>query len=443
MKNQKTIIIENVLVGLTVSFVALSLGAAFGLLSGRGAFSGMISAGVIAIITSVFGGTKVQCSGPTAPMTSIIAVVVAAASLDPYLQEATINPDHFINIVLFMTGFLLMIIAAFRLAKFINMVPHVVISGFMSGIALLIWSDQIQKLFGWGGKKALEGSLLLNVGVTVTTVVLIFILPHIFHKMRNKYLMLIPATLVALVIMTVLSNILNLPIEYIKLSGHLSSFADFKMLISEQWPSNVTMPILLLALPFAVQLAVLCYLDTLLTAMIVDKLTKTKTKSNQELFAQGLGNCAVGFLGGIPGAQATIRSVLMIKENATLRMAGILVGVFTLIQMILFQDWITLIPQAVFTGILIKVGYDVFDFQPIRMYLKGICQNRLRRSPKILFSYDEPYFNVSHREIFIVVGTSLVTVFFNLNLAVGLFTVLFYVFNKILFTQKPMRDLKE
>jgi len=171
-------------------------------------------------------------------------------------------------------------------------------------------------------------------------------------------------------------------------------------------------------------------------------MSKEKTKPNKELFAQGLGNCAVGFIGGIPGAQATIRSVLMIKENASLRLAGILVGVFALVEMILFQDWISLIPQSVFAGILMKVGYDVFDFQPIRLYLRKVCQKHLNIKAHIFSRQDDEPIFVTHREIFMIVGTCLVTVLYNLNVAVGVFTVLFYLCNKILFANNPMRDLR-
>ncbi len=446
MDNQKKNIFSqvfyNVIVALTVSFVALSLGAAFGLLSGRGAFSGMISAGIIAIITSLLGGTRVQCSGPTAPMTSVIAVVVLAAMQNQWLAQSGINPDHFINVVLLLTGLFLMIIAALRLAKFINLVPNVVISGFMNGIALLIWIDQIKKIFGWGGKEAFSGPVGLNLFVAVATVVLIFIISNLFAMFRSVFLRFLPSTLVALVIMTVFAQMFNLPIEYIHLSGQFASFGDFSNLVKSQWPQDISWLFLKLAIPFALQLSVLCYLDTLLTSVVVDKMSKETTKPNKELFAQGIGNCAVGLVGGIPGAQATIRSVLMLKEKANLRLAGVMVGVFVLVEMILFQEWISFIPQSVFAGILFKVGYDVFDFQPMRIYLKEICNHKLNFKRNIFERHDDVFIFVTHREMMMILGTCVVTVLYNLNLAVGLFTVLFYVHNKIIFTANPMRDLK-
>ena len=156
-------LIHNAVVGLAVSFVALSLGAAFGILSGRGAFAGMLSAGVIALVTSLLGGTRVQCSGPTAPMSVVAAVVISVAYDQMASQLSYINPEHFINSVFILSGVLLIIMALLRLGRFITIVPNVVISGFMNGIAVLIWIAQIEKIFGLGGTEPFEGLVIVNV----------------------------------------------------------------------------------------------------------------------------------------------------------------------------------------------------------------------------------------------------------------------------------------
>ena len=132
---------NNVVAGLTVSFVAISLGAAFGILSQRGAFAGIISAGIIALVTSLLGGTRVQCSGPTAPMTAVSAVVIAFAHDELLAEIPTANPDHFINVVFLLTGVILLLAALLRLGRFINVVPKVVVSGFMDGIAGWVMSS--------------------------------------------------------------------------------------------------------------------------------------------------------------------------------------------------------------------------------------------------------------------------------------------------------------
>lgn len=441
-KNFTSQLIQNIVAGLTVSFVALSLGAAFGVLSGRGAFAGMLSAALIASITAALGGTRLQTSGPTGPMTAVTAVLVATAHDRLASQLPGVSPSHFVNIVLFLTAGLLGLGALFRLGKFITYVPNVVVSGFMNGIAIIIWLDQFKKLFGWGGKVAFEGPIITNLILTLVSLGLVFLIPPLTRKWLPKAARLLSGTLLALVIMTAVSVVLHLPVERVVLESTLRSWGDVTHLLTEQWPTTWSWEIVKLAWPWAGQLAVLAYLDTLLTSLVMDKLTGEKTRQNKELAAQGVATAAVAAVGGIPGAQATIRSVLIVKEKATWRLAGILVGVFALVEMVLLQDLISLIPQAVFAGILIKVGYDVFDWLPLRLYGK----EWFRSSGQMLHNFfsrhdDEPIF-VTHRELMMIVGTTLVTVIWDLNMAVAVFTVLFYVFNKLLMRRNPMRDLK-
>jgi SulP family sulfate permease len=436
------VIMQNIIAGLTVSFVALSLGAAFGLLSGRGAFAGMISAAIIATVTSIFGGTRVQCSGPTGPMTTITAVIVAATH-DHIVQAVPgLNAEHFINLTILLTGGLLLIFGILRLGRFITYIPNVVISGFMNGIAIIIWLDQIKKLFGLGGKAAFGGPLWQNLLLTAASAILVFMLPQLTKKILPRFASLLSATFITIVVMTAIAVFTGMTVERVFLSSALKTVGDFISLVENNWPTDWSWQIIILALPFSLQLAILAYLDTLMTSLVVDKMNGEKTKPNKELMAQGLASVAVAAVGGIPGAQATIRSVLIVKEKATLRFAGVLVGVFALAEMILFQDAINLIPQAVFAGILIKVGYDVFDWLPLRLYFKELFS----RTNILLYNFfsrhdDQPIF-VTNREMLVIAGTMLLTVWFDLNVAVGVFTILFYLHNLLLNRANPMRDLK-
>jgi len=391
-------ILQNLIAALTVSFAAISLGAAFGLLSGRGAFAGIISAGVIALITSLIGGTRVQCSGPTAPMTAITVLVVAFSANELILKIPGANQVHFINIVFVLTGVILALGAIFRLGKFIEIIPNVVVSGFMNGIAILIWIDQIKKLFGIMGKKAYGGPVAANVIVAIISCALIFLIPKFARKIPKGNLL--SATLMSIVIMSGIVAVFNIPIETIQLNTRIDSFASIKEIIITQFPTTWSFELIILALPFALQLAALGYLDTLLTSLVVDKLMNESTKRNQELAAQGLANATAALLGGIPGAQATIRSVLIIKEKATKRYAGVLVGVFVLIEMVLFQDLLNFIPQAVFAGVLFKIGWDVFDKDSIIIYLNQM--KNIDTGKK---------FHITNVEMFLFIGgTTLITV---------------------------------
>tara|TARA_B100001250_G_scaffold183445_1_gene157873 strand:- start:5319 stop:6620 length:1302 start_codon:yes stop_codon:yes gene_type:complete len=421
-------LIHNVVVGLAVSFVALSLGAAFGILSGRGAFAGMLSAGVIAVVTSLLGGTRVQCSGPTAPMSVVAAVVISVAYDQLASQLPSISPEHFINTVFILSGVLLIIMALLRLGRFITIVPNVVISGFMNGIALLIWIAQIKKLSGWGETEPLEGSVVINVLLVISTLIFLFTYPVLFRKIP----FVPPGTLIVIVVLSYLSYILDLPVGMVSLSGDFGGFLSLPDLVKSQWPSQWSIGLVLLALPYAFQLSLLCYLDTLLTSLVIDRMTGEKTAQNKEIAAQGIANGTVALMGGIPGAQATIRSVLVVKEGGSQRIVGFFIGFFVLVEMAVFQDLISFIPHAVFAGILIKAGYDVCDITTVFVYARRVV-SPLRQKTKSMY--------VSHIEIALVGGTTLVTVLVDLNAAVAIFTVTFYVINKVLRPQDPVLDL--
>ena len=417
-------IIQNLIIALTVSFAALSLGAAFGVLSGRsnGALIGMLSAGLIALVTSLFGGTRLQCSGPTGPMTAMITPVIQAASVGiisawGYDNINIANPDHFVNIVILLSSLLIILCGILKLGTFIKLVPQPVISGFMDGIAIIIVVSQINKLFGLGQAKAFEGILYINILVAVSTLILIFIIPKLLNIISNHLPRFLPGTLASIILMTLISNLFPLNIENINISNNLNNLSDLKAIFIEQLPTDWSYVIIIAALPFAFQLTMLCYLDTLLTSLVIDKMTKEKTKQNKELVAQGTANGLVAFIGGIPGAQATIRSVLLVKEGATLRLAGIAVGFLVIFEVLMLSQWMTLIPQAVFTGVLLKVAYDVFDWKPIISWIKLLLNKKTNSQ--------------INKDVIFIIGTMLVTVIWNLNIAVIGFTILFHILNKI------------
>lgn len=145
-----------------------------------------------------------------------------------------------------------------------------------------------------------------------------------------------------------------------------------------------------------------------------------KTNQNFELMSQGVANSFCALFGGLPGAQATIRSVLILNEGARTRIAGISVGLFVIVEMILLQSLIGKIPSAVFSGVLLKVGYDVLDWPPAWTYIKTM----LLKKPAPTGDSDV---HVAHIDMVFVLGTTLVTVFVNLNVAVASFTLLFFL----------------
>jgi SulP family sulfate permease len=428
MKYSSAEIIKNIIVGLAVSIVMLNLGAALGILSGRGAFPGMLSAGMIALITSLFGGTRIQGSGCTAPMSTVTAVIVAYAAEQLPQEIHGYNSDHFVNIVLLLTAILLVLFGIFRLGRFIRYVPNLVISGFMCGIALIIWILQYEILFGVG-RDPLAGPTYMNLLIAFSTFTLAFLSQRMLKLISPTFAMLIPGTLVALITVSLGVNLMNLPVAYLEIGTSINSANDLLSYINSQIPAYVSVSLIMLALPFAIKLAALCYIDTLLTSLIIDKLSKEKTRQNKELIAQGMATGAISILGGVPGAQSTVPSVLTIKEGATMRLAGVCAGLFVIMGMLMLSDIMNYIPQAVFVGILVKVGYDVFDFKPIWGYVRTLRRTTKKLPSKIL----------GHKEMTFLSGTAVVTAFIDLIVAVGTFTLGYHIVNKLM-SSKSLND---
>jgi sulfate permease, SulP family len=403
--------LKDILAGLTVSFAALSLGAAFGAMSGRGVFAGMVGAAVIPIITSLLGGTKLQASGPTAPMTAVTALIVAKAyELFPERQLA----EQFITLVILLSGAFMVLAGIVRLGKLIQWIPNVVVFGFMNGIAALIWLDQIVKLIGYGDKLPLSGHLGLNLAVAVTTVGSIFFIPHLlgWAGIGAKYRFLFSPLLLTIVLMTLICTFFGLEIQKVELGGHIASLADYGQMLQNYFPTGqiLTRDYLTKALPLALQLTLLGYLDSLLTALVIDRMTHTQTQQNRELVAQGIANTVAGLLQGIPGAQATIRSVLLIKENAQTRLAGVALGIFVLISLVFLKDLFVYVPAAVLVGVLVKAGWDVCDRDHLLAYFK----KGWAKSP------------VRNFQLAIIMYTTIVTALLDLNVAVISGTIIFY-----------------
>jgi len=408
----KRIIITDLLAGLTVSFAALALGAAFGIMSGRGAFAGMIAAAVIPIITGLFGGTRLSVSGPTGPMTAVSSLVVAFA-YESFQDK--ILAEQFITLVFIMLGVFLILASILRLAKYISYVPQVVILGFMSGIAMLIWIDQFKVVFGLGGKVAPDGEVITNIVIALSTVLLIFLIPVILKKLKlpHNIRIFIPPTLSAIIIMTVITSVFNMNVGHIKLGSDGGSISDLATLAISYIPSMQILKweYIMMALPYALQLLLLGYLDSLLTALIMDNITKEKSNYNKELFGQGLSNIASAIVMGIPGAQATIRSVLLFKEGAKTRLGAVSAGVIALLLFMVFKDYVTIVTSAVFIGVLLKAAWDVFEREFLTIYLKRKWY--LNKSRNIQLGF--------------ILYTMFATALVDLNFAVFSGTVFFYL----------------
>jgi len=432
---------HDLLVGLSVSVVTLSLSAALGVLSGRGAFAGMLSACIIAMITSLFGGTRVQCSGPTGPMSAMAGVIIAAIASRAEAGTLGMGAAHFFNLILFQAAALLLLGGLLRAGALIQRVPNVVISGFMNGIAVIIWTSQIRRLLGWGGESP-EGGVALNLALAVLTFLITFLVTPALRRIHRGVARYVPAMLMALIVTTLLTHALGIEVGQVQMAAGLQSLEDLTALVGANWITGLSTGAFVAAFPFALQIAALCYIDSLLTVRIMDRITGWTSRPNQELAAQGAANALVALVGGIPGAQATERSVMSIREGATTRVAGVAAGVFAFVQFLLLQDVIGLIPEAAFSGVLFRLGWDVFDKVPVRLYATEVLRHRISFSESWLERHDEENIFVTHLEMALIVLTMVITGVVNLIAAVVLATAAFYFVQKFIAHGDPLRDLQ-
>ncbi|MEZ4898504.1 MAG: SulP family inorganic anion transporter [Saprospiraceae bacterium] len=353
--------------GITAGIVALPLALAFGEQTELGAIAGLYGAIAISIFAALFGGTPTQISGPTAPMTVVSAVVIADAVS---YAGGLANAIPIIIATFFLAGLIEMLMGVVKLGKYIRFIPYPVVSGFMSGIGVIIIITQIFPFFGMeapaGGPlgtiraihKIPEIVNMYSIGAALLTIGMIYLIPRISKK--------IPAALIALLLVSLATYFL-LPAEaMLRLNSegpiptglpdlHLNFwgiFGDFNHL------TRIT--------EYAFTLAALGAIDSLLTSLVADNITKTRHNSNQELIGQGIGNMISSLVGGIPGAGATMRTVINVRSGGRTRLSGVLAGLLLLIILLGGGQMVGYIPNAVLAGILITVGISIIDYKGFR-----------------------------------------------------------------------------
>lgn len=377
----------NIFGGITAAIVALPLGLAFGVASGLGPAAGIYGAIILGFFAALLGGTPTQISGPTGPMT----VVVAAAVV-------TLHQDiHLIATVVLLAGLLQILFGFFHIGKFVRYIPYPVISGFMSGIGIIIIILQINPFLGLQSDASILhilASLPSNLShinpwsFFLATISLLVVL-----LTPTKVTKIIPAPLIVLGVMTPLSVAFGLPVETI---GAIPSSLPNIVI-----PAAFTLDNYKMILSIALTLAVLGTIDTLLTSIVADSITRTKHNPNKELFGQGIGNALCGMVGAVPGAGATMRTVINIKSGGTSKLSGVTHAIVLLTVVLFLAPFASQIPLALLSGILIKVGIDILDYRFLRDW---------KNSPK----YD----------LSVMITVFIVTVFVDLITAVGLGIIL-------------------
>ncbi len=345
--------------GTTAAVVALPLALAFGVASGVGAIAGLYGAIAVGFFAAVFGGTKSQVSGPTGPMTVVMAVIVT--------QHAENLGEAFAIVIL--GGFLQIIFGLVRVGRFVTYTPYSVVSGFMSGIGVIIIIIQTLPFIGmpaepggplgvinvWAGSTLQVNTDALMIAGLCLAVVIFW--PNRLHAVLPPHLAsLVAGSATAFFFLSDAPVIGEIPTGLPDLHLPLVSPANLPAILG---PAFV--------------LALLGSIDSLLTSLVADSITRTRHKSDRELIGQGIGNMVSGLIGGLPGAGATMRTVVNVRAGGRSPLSGALHALILLALVLGLGPLAEQVPHAALAGILIKVGWDIIDWN----YIK-----RFRRAPR-------------------------------------------------------------
>ena len=343
--------------GVTASVVGLPVALAFGVASGLGAVAGIYGAIAVGFFAAVFGGTKSQISGPTGPMAVAMAAVVTLAGPDN-LGEAFA--------IVILAGIIQILLGVLKIGRFVAYTPYSVISGFMSGIGVIIIILQILPFIGQPGVSGgplgaiqawPEGFTNFGIAASIIAGATLFI--GVFWPQRfSRYL---PSTLAALLTGTLLSVVgtqFALPwLEGAPVIGDVpSGLPDIAF-------PTFTTDLIVKAVQPALIIALLGSIDSLLTSLIADSMTRTRHNPNRELIGQGIGNSIAGLIGGLPGAGATLGTVVNLRAGGRTPLSGVIRAVILLALVLGIGKYVESIPHAALAGILIKVGWDIIDWR--------------------------------------------------------------------------------
>jgi SulP family sulfate permease len=340
--------------GLMAAIVALPLCLAFGVASGLGAAAGLYGAIACGVLAALFGGTPGQCSGPTGPMTVVAAAIYSA------------NPGHpeLVFAAALLAGVFQLAMGVMKAGQLIAYMPYPVISGFMTGIGLIIICIELGPLFGLPTSGNVVSAMLSvqtlpalfnrdAAVISVFTLALSYLLPIVSKRL--------PATLIALIAATWLSLVLQMDVPRI---GEIPSALPLPGL------PEIKLTDINVVIQNGLALALLGAIDSLLTSLVLDKVTGRSHNSDRELIGQGLGNMMAGLIGGLPGAGATMRSMVNVKAGGETALSGAVHGLVLLAVLFCLSGIASQIPLAALAAILLIVGISIMDWRVLRSLRK-------------------------------------------------------------------------
>ena len=346
--------------GVTAAVVSLPLALTFGVASGAGAEAGLYGAILIGLFAALFGGTSTLISEPTGPMTVVMTAVVSSL--------IAANPENGMAMaftVVILAGVFQIVFGYLRLGKYITLMPYSVVSGFMSGIGVILILMQLAPALGQRAPPGgVVGSLMslpeLIMNVQFIELLMFGLTLAVLFKMPEKFRKLVPPQLVALVGISLFSAIFIFADIDVRRIGEVNASLPS---INMPYFTHEQLAVMLVD---AMVLGMLGCIDSMLTSVIADNLTRTEHNSNKELVGQGLGNIMSGLFGGLPGAGATMGTVVNIQAGGRTALSGVIRVVALCIAVFGFAGLIESIPLAVLAGIAVKVGLDILDWSFIR-----------------------------------------------------------------------------
>ena len=390
---------KDAMAGIIVGIVAIPLAIAFGIASGVGPTEGLVTAIIAGVLISVFGGSKVQIGGPTGAFIVIIYGIIQQFGLGG-LAIATI-----------MAGVMLVLMGIFKLGSIIKFMPYPIIVGFTGGIAITIFSTQMNDLFGMGIESVPANFIdkwicyFNNIGNINWWSFAVGILSILIIVYTPKFSKKVPGSLLAIVIMTLACYLLE------RFAGvtSISTIGDLYTLPSglPEWrlpalPEGETIfSTMQSLLPVAFTIAMLGAIESLLSAMVADGVIGDKHNSNTELIGQGIANIVVPFFGGIPATGAIARTMANINNGGRTPIAGVVHTVVLLCVLLLLGGLVGAIPMPCLAGVLIMVSYNMSGWRTIR----SMCRQ-------------------SRSDIAVLFTTLLLTVIFDLTIAIEIGLVL-------------------
>ena len=344
--------------GLTAAVIALPMALAFGIASGAGAAAGLWGAVIIGLVASLFGGTPTLISEPTGPMTVVFTSVIISFTATADSPEQALAMAFSVGLL---AGVFQILFGVFRLGRYITMMPYTVISGFMSGIGIILVLLQLGPFLGQdaptGGVIAslsqlpnlIRGIEPLELALSVFTLLVLWFTPASVKRVC-------PPQLLALVLGTLLALSLFA-------SADLRTIPEFSAAFPvPRLPTLSGGQIRLMVVDAAV-LGMLGCIDALLTSVVADSLTRQEHDSNKELIGQGLANVAAGLFGALPGAGATMGTVVNIQAGGRTALSGIIRALVLMLVVLLAAPMASRIPLAVLAAIAVKVGIDIIDWE--------------------------------------------------------------------------------